>query len=118
MSESTSTPRKCWNCESEKEPCYDGGTPWCTDCGVVDNPSNKPQIERPKRAKQPEPTPMGKANFATEVAFKSLIEQASALGISLHPVMGLMYLPDEAITRQFQEACRAVLEALGFTSAQ
>jgi hypothetical protein len=32
--------RKCWNCEAIGEPCYDGGTPYCTSCGVVDNPTS------------------------------------------------------------------------------
>jgi hypothetical protein len=36
------TGRKCWNCGDISEPCYDGGTPWCVKCGVVDNPSKAP----------------------------------------------------------------------------
>ena len=59
-----------------------------------------------------EMTPLSKANFATEVAFGSLIKEASGVGLALNPVMGLMYLPDAAVTRQFQEACRAVLNSL------
>lgn len=53
-----------------------------------------------------------KANFAIEVAFTALIDQAKKLGLQLNPVMGLMYLPDQAVTRQFQDACRAVLSDL------
>ncbi len=60
-----------------------------------------------------EMTDLGRANFATECAFAKLLEEATHLGMKLSPVMGLMYLPDQATTRQFQEACRAVLEALG-----
>lgn len=53
-----------------------------------------------------------KVNFATEVAFNALIGQAQQMGVPLTPVMGLMYLPDQAVTRQFQETCRAVLGSL------
>lgn len=37
--------RKCWNCAEISEPCYDGGTPWCVKCGVVDNPTRPAAIE-------------------------------------------------------------------------
>lgn len=37
--------RKCWNCAEISEPCYDGGTPWCVECGVVDNPTRPAAIE-------------------------------------------------------------------------
>ncbi len=62
---------------------------------------------------QLEMTDLGKVDFATECAFGTLIQEAKHLGLTLNPVMGLMYLPDQATTRQFQEACRAVLKALG-----
>ena len=62
---------------------------------------------------RPEQTPLSKVNFATEVAFNTLVEEANKQGLAVGPVMGLMYLPDQAITRQFQEACRAVLKSLG-----
>lgn len=62
---------------------------------------------------KPEMTRLAKANFATECAFGELLKEAARLGMNLNPVMGLMYMPDQATTRLFQEACRAVLEALG-----
>lgn len=37
--------RKCWNCGEISEPCYDGGTPYCLGCDVVDNPSNSENIQ-------------------------------------------------------------------------
>jgi hypothetical protein len=55
----------------------------------------------------------GKADFVTEIAFNSLLAESVKLGLSLNPVMGLMYLPDQALTRQFQEACRNILTSLG-----
>ena len=62
------------------------------------------------------PTPpmdaYGKQVFAIEVSFTSLLNEAQQLGIPLLPVVGLMYLPDQSVTRQFQEACRAVLASL------
>jgi hypothetical protein len=63
---------------------------------------------------EPELTPIDKLNFATEVAFSSLLKQAAELGLISTPVstVGLMYLPVQAVTRQFQEACRAVLALL------
>lgn len=53
-----------------------------------------------------------KINDATEVAFGALVQAAKLRGIPVGPVMGLMYLPTADLTRQFQEACRAVLDAL------
>jgi hypothetical protein len=53
-----------------------------------------------------------KTNFATETAFNELINESRKLGLPLDPVMGLMYLPSQEVTRQFQEACRAVLSLL------
>lgn len=61
---------------------------------------------------QPEPSDESRRNFATEVAFNALLTEAKNQGPSLKPVMGLMYLPDQAVTRQFQLACRAVLDSL------
>jgi hypothetical protein len=63
----------------------------------------------------PEMTPMedyAKVQFATEVAFGQLLAEAKKLGLPLNPVMGLMYMPTQDVTRQWQEACRAVLDAL------
>ena len=61
---------------------------------------------------KPEITDYGKANFAIEVAFSALIEQARKQGLQVAPVMGLMYLPTQDLTYQFQLACRTILEAL------
>jgi len=63
----------------------------------------------------PKPAPMddrAKTNFATEIAFSSLLNSAAKHGLGLLPCMGLLYLPDESVTRQFQDACRAVIECL------
>ena len=62
---------------------------------------------------KPEMTDYAKINFATEVACTALLDEAKKLGLPLQPVMGLMYLPDQAVTQQFQKACRAVLASLG-----
>ena len=62
---------------------------------------------------KPEMTDYEKINFSTEVAFENLLKQARLMGLSANPVMGLMYLPDQATTVQFQRACRAVLSSLG-----
>lgn len=61
---------------------------------------------------KPEMTDYERARFATEVAFNELVKQAKAMGLQISPVMGLMYLPTQALTRQFQDACKAVLLAL------
>jgi len=61
---------------------------------------------------KPEMTDYGRAQFATEVAFGQLIESAKKVGMNVAPVMGLMYLPDQKLTRDFQEACRVILLAL------
>lgn len=61
---------------------------------------------------KPEMTDAAKTDFATEVAFGSLIAEARKLGLSLGPVMGLLYLPSQELTRQFQNACRAVIASL------
>lgn len=51
-------------------------------------------------------------NTATEFAFNELMRQAKASGLPIGPVMGLMYLPTQELTRNFQTACRAILDAL------
>ena len=61
---------------------------------------------------KPEMTDYAKVNFATEVAFTALLKQARDLGLPIGPVMGLMYMPDQKDTQNFQEACRAILKAL------
>lgn len=61
---------------------------------------------------EPEMTDYGKVQFATEVAFTSLIEDAKKLGLNVSPVMGLMYLPTQEMTYAFQQACRTILLAL------
>ena len=55
----------------------------------------------------------GKINVATECAFGTLLSIAKKLELNPLPVMGLMYLPSQEVTRQFQEACRAVLASVG-----
>jgi len=42
-------------------------------------------------------TDYGKINFATEVAFTSLVDQAKRLGLPVDPVVGLMYLPVQSV---------------------
>lgn len=54
-----------------------------------------------------------KGQFATEVAFKAMREAAEKVGLPLWPSMGLMYLPTQAVTVQFQNACTAVMKDLG-----
>jgi hypothetical protein len=70
----------------------------------------------PVQVAKPEQTDQGRANYATEVAFAALLKTAAQAGLKLDPVMGLMYLPDEAVTTQFQSACRAVLASLASKS--
>ena len=62
--------------------------------------------------RKPEMTDYGRAQFATEVAFGQLIESAKKVGLAVEPVMGLMYLPTQQMTAQFQQACRTILLAL------
>ncbi len=62
---------------------------------------------------KPKKSDASKVNFATECAFSKLVDQAKAEGLPVAPVDGLMYLPDQAATSQFQDACRAVLKSLG-----
>ncbi len=61
---------------------------------------------------EPETTDAGRVVVAIELAFDALVNGAARLGLPLNPVMGLMYMPDPAITQEFQRACRAVLESL------
>ncbi len=61
---------------------------------------------------KPMMTAYGRANFATECAFTELLQQAKDAGLQVAPVMGLMYLPTQELTAQFQQACRAILLAL------
>lgn len=58
-------------------------------------------------------TNYGKIQFATEVCFTSLIDSAKKLGLKVDPVLGLMYMPKQETTREFQLACRKVLSDLG-----
>jgi hypothetical protein len=61
---------------------------------------------------KPEMSDYGRENFATEVAFAALVKQAKEVGLQIAPVMGLMYLPTQELTAQFQRACREILLAL------
>lgn len=58
------------------------------------------------------PNVMARVNTATEYAFGALLKAAIAEDLSRDQPMGLMYLPDESVTRQFQLACRAVLHRM------
>lgn len=71
------------------------------------------EIEVPK----PEMTDYAKVRTATEIAFGTLLSEAKRLGLPVLPAMGLMYMPTQEVTRQWQEACRAVLAALGVAAA-
>lgn len=64
------------------------------------------------KAPAPEMTDYEKVQFSTEVAFNALVKQARDMGLSVAPVMGLMYLPTEKLTSDFQQACKAILIAL------
>lgn len=57
-------------------------------------------------------TDYSKQNFAIEVAFNTLLAEAKNQGLSINPVMGLMYLPTQELTRLFQQSCRDILAAL------
>ena len=61
---------------------------------------------------KPEMSDYEKKNFATEVAFTSLFTEAKKLGLNISPVMGLMYLPTEKMTSDFQTACAAIIDGL------
>jgi hypothetical protein len=67
------------------------------------------EIEVPKPAERND---YGKVEFATEVAFNSLVEQAKKLGLKVGAVMGLMYLPTQEMTEAFKQACRTILLAV------
>jgi hypothetical protein len=57
-------------------------------------------------------TPKRKADYCTEIAFNHLMASAGAI-LTVKPAMGLMYLSDLEVTKQFQAACRAVLRLQG-----
>lgn len=61
---------------------------------------------------QPVVDDYAKVQFATEVAFTALVKQAKDSGLNVSTAMGLMYLTTQELTRNFQEACRAILTAL------
>ena len=62
----------------------------------------------------PAMTPQKAANYCIEVAFEELVMAAARkFGDQIKPSMGLMYLADLNVTKQFQEACRAVLRLQG-----
>ena len=65
------------------------------------------EIERPAM------TDYQRVEIATEYAFNELYATAVKVGLHLDPVMGLMYLPTQAVTEQFKQACRAALADLG-----
>lgn len=62
---------------------------------------------------QPENDDYNKLQFATEVACDALINRAIKDGLLPFPVNPhLMYLPDQAVTQQFKDACKAVIDCL------
>jgi hypothetical protein len=58
-------------------------------------------------------TPQKKANLCVESAFDELLTVAFKHFEGMKSTMGLMYLSDRDVTKQFQEACRAVLRLQG-----
>ena len=66
---------------------------------------------------KPEMDDYAKVNFATEVAFNTLVAEAKKLGLDIAPVMGLMYLPEQKLTSDFQDACRAILKSIQMPTA-
>ena len=77
--------------------------------GRGDLPTTAPHLPVPR----PEMTDYAKVQIATEVAFGALLSEAKKQGLPVLSVMGLMYMPTQEVTRQWREACRAVLGALG-----
>lgn len=65
-----------------------------------------------KPAMTPEMSDESKVQFAAEIAFNSLIFQAKKLGLSVGPVMGLVYLPNQQDTADFQDVCSRILKSL------
>lgn len=61
---------------------------------------------------KPEMTDYQRVEIATENAFNALVDEAVKIGLPVVKPMGLMYLPTQELTRQFQEVCRAILESL------
>jgi hypothetical protein len=49
---------------------------------------------------------------ATYAAFDCLISAAVATGLRITPEAALNYLRDRALTRDFERACRKILESL------
>lgn len=67
------------------------------------------EIEVPK----PEIDDYSRLQFATEVACDALIDRAihdGLLPIAINP--HLMYLPDQAVTQKFKDACKSVIDCL------
>jgi hypothetical protein len=66
------------------------------------------KIEVPK----PPRTEYGQTELAIEIAFGELLDAAFYCGLRINRPMGFMYLPTQKMTRDFQDACRAILAAL------
>lgn len=64
--------------------------------------------------KQPERTREGDIAFATECALQTLVNRAVLDGrlSEMFQNIGLMYLPEQAVTQQFKDACSAVIVCL------
>ena len=62
-----------------------------------------------------EVTDATKTERAIEGAFEALVKSAQEQGLAVVKPMGLMYLPTQSLTENFQAACRAVLASLRVT---
>ena len=60
-----------------------------------------------------EGTIFSKRQRAIEACLIELLASATRHGLNPSPVGGLMYLPDQAITWEFQVACNKVMSSLG-----
>ena len=60
----------------------------------------------------PQPAKPNPVAFSTEIAFNALVNEAIKLGLRINKPMGLLYLPTQELTRNFQDACKAILVAL------
>ena len=54
----------------------------------------------------------GKIKYATEVSYNILVNQAHNMGLPVQPNTGLESLGNAVVQLQWEDACRAVLEAL------
>lgn len=76
-------------------------------------PKDKEIIPIPSEPPVVEMTNYEKARVTTEDAFDELIASAKRNGLQLSSELGLMYLPEQALTVNFQKACHEIFKALG-----